>query len=87
MEVMVLKSVISDDLYRSCDWRHGGHGFKVCDICIDDLYRSICIGVVDGFKVCDIMEVMVLKSMISDDLYRSCDWRHGGHGFKVYDIR
>ena len=42
----------------------------------------ICIGVVTGD-----MEVMVLKSVISDDLYRSCDWRHGCHGFKVYDIR
>ena len=42
----------------------------------------ICIGVVTG----DI-EVMVSKSVISDDLYRSCDWRHGGHGFKVCDIR
>ena len=31
----------------------------------------ICIGVVTG----DI-EVMVLKSVISDDLYRICDWRH-----------
>ena len=41
----------------------------------------ICIGVVTGD-----MEVMVLKSVISDDLY-SCDWRHGGHGFKVCDIR
>ena len=53
MEVMVLKSVISDDLYRSCDWRHGGHGFK--SVISDDLYRSC-----DwrhgghGFKVCDI---------------------------------
>ena len=42
----------------------------------------ICIGVMTG----DI-EYMVLKSVTSDDLYRRCDWRHGGHGFKVYDIR
>ena len=42
----------------------------------------ICIGVMTGD-----MEVMVLKSVISDDLYRSCYWRHGGHGFKVCDIR
>ena len=42
----------------------------------------ICIGDVTGD-----MEVMVLKSVISDDLYRSCDWRHGRHGFKVCDIR
>ena len=42
----------------------------------------ICIGVVTG----DI-EVMVLKSVISDDLYRRCDWRHECHGFKVCDIR
>ena len=41
-----------------------------------------CIGDVTGD-----MEVMVLKSMISDDLYRSYDLRHGGHGFKVCDIR
>ena len=44
--------------------------------------QMICIGVMTGD-----MEVMVLKSVISDDLYRSCDWRHGGHGFKVCDIR
>ena len=42
----------------------------------------ICIGVVTG-----VVEVMVLKSVISDDLYRSYDWRHRGHGFKVCDIR
>ena len=62
MEVMVLKSVISDDLYRS----HVTGDMEVME------WR---------------LEIMVLKSVISDDLYRSCDWRHGGHGFKVYDIR
>ena len=42
----------------------------------------ICIGVVTGD-----MEVMVLKPVISDYLYRSCDWRHGGQGFKAGNIR
>ena len=42
----------------------------------------ICIGVVTGDMV-----VMVLKPVISDDLYRSYDWRHGGHGFEVCNIR
>ena len=42
----------------------------------------ICIGVVTGDMV-----VMVLKSVISDDLYGSCDWRHLGHGFEVCNIR
>ena len=33
------------------------------------------------------MEVMVLMSVISDDLYGSYDWRHGCHGFKAGNIR